>query len=230
MPCPDDEVGRRLITHPDVAAVILTGGLDTARLFLSWRPDLRLHAETSGKNAIVVTAAADLDLAVKDLVHSAFGHAGQKCSAASLAIVEQSVLDDGRLLAKLADATRSLHVGPASDPATDVGPLIHPPIGALERALTRLDEGERWLVRPHQVDDRGYLWAPGIRVGVQPGSFFHQTECFGPVLGIMGARAIWPRPSSGRTPRTSGSPVVCTASTPPRSTTGWIASRSATRT
>jgi RHH-type proline utilization regulon transcriptional repressor/proline dehydrogenase/delta 1-pyrroline-5-carboxylate dehydrogenase len=190
LPCPDDDAGRRLVTHPDVGAVILTGAYDTARMFLSWRPDLRLHAEMSGKNAIVVTAAADLDLAVADLVRSAFGHAGQKCSAASLAIVEQSVLDDGRFLAKLSDATRSLIVGPASDSATDVAPLVRPLEDPLARALTTLDDGERWLVQPRPLDEGGRLWTPGIRTGVRPGSFFHLTECFGPVLGVMAARNL----------------------------------------
>ena len=70
VPCPDDEAGRRLITHQGVDAVILTGAWDTARMFLGWRPELRLHAETSGKNAIVVTATADLDEAIADLVRS----------------------------------------------------------------------------------------------------------------------------------------------------------------
>jgi RHH-type proline utilization regulon transcriptional repressor/proline dehydrogenase/delta 1-pyrroline-5-carboxylate dehydrogenase len=190
VPCADDEVGRALITDARVAAVILTGAADTAAQFLAWKPDLRLHAETSGKNAIVVTAAADLDLAVTDLVNSAFGHAGQKCSAASLAIVEQSVLDDRRFLAKLADATRSLHVGPATDPAVDVGPLIGPPSERLVRALTRLDAGERWLVEPRRLDEHGLLWSPGVRLGVAPGSFLHLTECFGPVLGVMAARDL----------------------------------------
>ena len=187
LPCRDDEAGRRLITHPHVDAVVLTGSLETAAMFLDWRPDLRLLAETSGKNAIVVTAAADLDVAVADVVRSAFGHAGQKCSAASLAIVERSVLEDGRFLRKLADATRTLVVGGAADPATEVGPLIHAPAPALARALTQLDPGEAWLVRPAPVGDDPQRWSPGIKTGVQAGSWFHHTECFGPVLGIMAA-------------------------------------------
>src|SRR4029077_16071446 len=74
---PDTDVGRRLVTHPDVGAVILTGAAETAAMFLEWAPRRRLLAETSGKNALVVTAAADRDLAVRDLVTSAFAHAGQ---------------------------------------------------------------------------------------------------------------------------------------------------------
>ncbi len=183
--CPDNEVGRRLVTHPDVAAVVLTGGLDTARRFLDWRPSMRLFAETSGKNAMVITAAADEDAAIKDLVRSAFGHAGQKCSAASLAIVEAPLYDDERFLGRLADAVRSVRVGPATDLATMTGPLIGPPSPQLQRALTTLDPGERWLVEPREIDS--HVWTPGVRMGVRQGSWFQRTECFGPVLGLIRA-------------------------------------------
>ncbi len=187
LPCPDDEVGRTLITHAGVGAVVLTGARSTAELFLGWKPSLRLHAETSGKNALIITASADVELAVKDLVKSAFAHAGQKCSAASLAIVEASVYDDPSFFRRLADATRTLHVGPGHDVRTDVGPLIDPPTGSLLRALTTLEAGESWLVEPRRLDDSGRLWSPGIRIGVRGGSWFHHNECFGPVLGIMRA-------------------------------------------
>jgi RHH-type transcriptional regulator, proline utilization regulon repressor / proline dehydrogenase / delta 1-pyrroline-5-carboxylate dehydrogenase len=185
--CPDGDVGRHLVTHPDVDAVVLTGSYDTARLFLDWRPDLHLLGETSGKNALVVTARADLDQAVADLVRSAFGHAGQKCSAASLAIVEAEAHDHPPFLRQLADAVESLVVGPSTDLATSMGPLIAPPGEALLRALTTLDPGERWLVEPRLLSDDGRLWRPGVKTGVRPGSWFHQTECFGPVLGVMRA-------------------------------------------
>ena len=184
---PDNEVGQHLITHDDVDLVMLTGSYLTADLFVGWKPDINLMAETSGKNALVITAAADVDQAIKDLVRSAFGHAGQKCSAASLAIVEASVYDDPTFHRRLADAVRSLHVGDATDPATKVGPVINPPSGPLERALHTLEPGEEWLVEPTMLDDSGRLWSPGVRVGVKPGSWFHLTECFGPVLGIMRA-------------------------------------------
>ena len=190
VPAADDDAGRRLVTHPDVAAVILTGAHATAELFHSWRPALRLHAETSGKNALVISAAADLDEAVADLVTSAFGHAGQKCSAASLAIIEAPLHDDPRFLERIRDAAATLRVGPAADLATDVGPLIEPPGPILERALTQLDPDERWLLRPECRSADRRLWTPGIRIGVRPGSWFARTECFGPVLGIMRARDL----------------------------------------
>jgi RHH-type proline utilization regulon transcriptional repressor/proline dehydrogenase/delta 1-pyrroline-5-carboxylate dehydrogenase len=195
--CPDDEVGRRLITHDDVATVVLTGSYATARQFLDWKPQLRLLAETSGKNAIVVTEAADIDAAIRDVVRSAFGHAGQKCSAASLLILTAAVYDDGEFLPRLAAAVRSVRVGEADDPATMMAPLIGAPSETLLRGLTVLDAGERWLVEPRErfaaepgEDGEGITsrrWTPGVRLGVAAGSWFHQTECFGPVLGVMRA-------------------------------------------
>ena len=182
---PEDEVGRHLLTSVD--AVVLTGGTDTAELFRSWDPRLRLFAETSGKNALVITPHADLDLAVADLVSSAFGHAGQKCSAASLAICVGDVYDSPRFRRQLIDAVESLDVGVAHHPTTTMGPLIGEPNPRLARAFTTLDAGEEWLVEPRPLDDARELWSPGVRLGVQPGSWFHQTECFGPVLGLVRA-------------------------------------------
>ena len=182
---PDNALGRHLITHPGIHGAVLTGAYQTAELFRSWRPDLRLFAETSGKNALVITPNADIDLAVEHLAQSAFGHSGQKCSAASLAICVGDVYESPRFRRQLVDAVTSLAVGPSTDLATDMGPTIQEPEGKLLRALTKLDEGERWLVEPRRMGDS--IWSPGIRVGVQPDSWFHRTECFGPVLGLMAA-------------------------------------------
>ncbi len=185
---PDDEVGQRLVTGVD--GVILTGSIETAQLFQGWKPELALFAETSGKNAIVITPNADLDVAVADLVRSAFGHAGQKCSAASLAICVGEVYDSPRFRRQLADAVESLAVGPATSLGSVMGPLIGPPGEKLARGLTALDAGETWLVEPRPLDAEGRLWRPGVRLGVRPGSWFHQNECFGPVLGLMAARDL----------------------------------------
>jgi RHH-type proline utilization regulon transcriptional repressor/proline dehydrogenase/delta 1-pyrroline-5-carboxylate dehydrogenase len=187
VPTRDDDSGRRLVTHGDVDAVILTGAFETAQMFIQWKPSLNLLAETSGKNSMVITSFADIDLAVKDLVHSAFSHAGQKCSASSIAIVERSVMDNPAFLRQLVDAVESLSVGPGYGPGTVVGPIIRRAEPSLERALTTLDDGEFWLVTPQQLDDGGLLWRPGVKVGVRPASWSHQHEWFGPVLGIMTA-------------------------------------------
>ncbi|MGH1504267.1 MAG: bifunctional proline dehydrogenase/L-glutamate gamma-semialdehyde dehydrogenase, partial [Acidimicrobiales bacterium] len=183
VPTDDDACGRRVIET--AAAVVLTGASETAELFRSWNPELRLFAETSGKNALVITPSADLDLAIADLVRSAFGHAGQKCSAASLAICVGGVARSERFRRQLVDAVTSLTVGAADDPAATVGPLIGTPNPRLARALTRLDAGESWLVEPRLLDADHHRWTPGVRTGVQPGSWFARTECFGPVLGIV---------------------------------------------
>jgi RHH-type proline utilization regulon transcriptional repressor/proline dehydrogenase/delta 1-pyrroline-5-carboxylate dehydrogenase len=187
LPCPDDEVGRALVTDARADGVILTGSVETARLFLGWRPDLALFAETSGKNAIIVTSLADRDQAIRDLVRSAFGHNGQKCSAASLAICEAEVYDDPDFRRQLRDAAASLDVGSAWELTSRITPLTQAPGAALHRALTVLDEGEEWLLEPERRAVSTRLWSPGIKLGVRPGSFFHRTECFGPVLGLMRA-------------------------------------------
>jgi len=187
----EGELGRELIAHPDVDRVILTGSFETAALFRSWRHDLALHAETSGKNAIVIAPSADLDLAVADLVKSAFAHAGQKCSAASLAILVGPVGRSRRFARQLVDAARSMHVAWPEDPRAEVGPVIEPPQDKLKWALTELDPDEKWLLKPREIPgSEGRLWTPGIRLGVQPGSRFHREEFFGPVLGIMHAPTL----------------------------------------
>ncbi len=187
VPTRDDDTGRRLVTHDGVDAVILTGSFDTARLFTSWKPDITLLAETSGKNAIVISSYADIDLAVKDLVQSAFGHAGQKCSAASLAIVDQTIYEDPAFFRQLSDAVQSLVVGPSYDLATTVGPIIRGAEPMLTRALEQLDAGEAWLVRPEAIDESQLQWRPGVKIGVTPGSWSDQHEWFGPVLAVMPA-------------------------------------------
>ena len=190
VPTTDDEIGKSLVTDERVDAVILTGGYETARLFLSWKPEMNLLAETSGKNSLIITALADHDLAIKDLVYSAFGHNGQKCSAASLAILEAEVYDNPAFMRQLKDAAASLKVGSAWDLSSRVTPLIHAPSGVLEHALTKLAPGEKWLLEPCMIDGNPNLWSPGIVTGVKRGSFLHRTECFGPVLAVMRAKNL----------------------------------------
>ncbi|MEL7208073.1 MAG: aldehyde dehydrogenase family protein, partial [Actinomycetota bacterium] len=114
---------------------------------------------------------------------------GQKCSAASLAICIGDAYHSARFRRQLSDAVRSIEVGPADALATTMGPLMGGPNQRLDRALRRLDPGEDWLVEPRrQVASN--QWTPGVRLGVQAGGWFHTTECFGPVLGLMPARDL----------------------------------------
>ncbi|QSB22051.1 proline dehydrogenase family protein [Curtobacterium sp. 24E2] len=186
----ENDLGQQLIASPLVDQVILTGAYETAELFRSFRPDLPLLAETSGKNAVIVTPSSDLDLAVKDVVASAFGHAGQKCSAASLVVMVGSVAKSKRFRNQLLDAVSSLTVGYPTDPTTQMGPVIEPASGKLLAGLTTLGAGETWAVEPKQLDETGKLWSPGVRQGVRRGSEFHRTEYFGPILGMMTADTL----------------------------------------
>ncbi|HYO25871.1 MAG TPA: aldehyde dehydrogenase family protein, partial [Lacipirellulaceae bacterium] len=130
----------------------------------------------------------DRDLAIKNVLHSAFSHSGQKCSATSLLILEDEVYHDRRFRDTLCDAVESLRVGSVWDLATKMGPLIHPPAGPMERALKELEPGESWAVMPRlHIDGNPCLVSPGVKWGVSPGSFTHSTELFGPVLGVMRA-------------------------------------------
>lgn len=188
--CADDPIGSKLIADTRVNCVCLTGATSTAKHFLKLRPDLDLIAETGGKNAMIITGMSDRDLAIKDLIQSAFGHAGQKCSATSLAVLEGEVYDDPHFRAQLKDAVESMKVASAWDPSAKITPLIRSPHESLLRALTHLDEGEEWLVAPEQSQENPNLWSPGVKLGVKDGSFSHQTELFGPVLSLIRARTL----------------------------------------
>ncbi|MEG0213087.1 MAG: proline dehydrogenase family protein [Glutamicibacter sp.] len=186
----DRSLGQQLVSDERVDRLILTGGYETAELFRSFRKDLPLLAETSGKNAIIVTPNADLDLAARDVVQSAFGHAGQKCSAASLVVLVGSVAESRRFNNQLIDAVKSLKVGYPWNPESQMGPLIGEPGEKLKRGLTTLGAGERWAIEPKQLDDSGKLYSPGVRYDVARGSEYHKTEYFGPILGVMTAKTL----------------------------------------
>lgn len=186
----EGDAGKTLMSHEDVDNVILTGASDTGQLFRSWRPEMNLSAETSGKNALIITPAADPDLAIADLYDSAFGHSGQKCSAASLVIFVGAAGKSDRLRNQLLDAVRTLKVGPGFEVETTMNGLVEPPSDKLLRGLTQLDPGEKWLIKPEKLNEEGTLWSPGVRDNVQPGSWYHLNECFGPVLGIMHAETL----------------------------------------
>jgi RHH-type proline utilization regulon transcriptional repressor/proline dehydrogenase/delta 1-pyrroline-5-carboxylate dehydrogenase len=126
LPGRGSEAGQALVDSPDVAMVAFTGSravgtqlhADVARA----HPPKALVAEMGGKNPVLVFADADLDEAVEGILRSAFGHAGQKCSAASRVLVAAPVFD--RLRDRLVEASRSLAVGPAEAPGTQVNPII----------------------------------------------------------------------------------------------------------
>ncbi|MFV0339037.1 MAG: proline dehydrogenase family protein [Parachlamydiaceae bacterium] len=186
VPC-KDEVASTLVISPKIRMAVLTGSTETAKLFLSMRPGIDLAAETGGKNALIVTALADRDLAVKDAVQSAFGFSGQKCSACSLLVLEKEVYEDPKFKKQLRDAVCSLKSGSAWDPSVKVNPLITEPKGPLLKAL---QEGGEWLLKPEIDRNDSSLITPGIMWGVKPGSLFHMNEFFGPVLSVIKAKDL----------------------------------------
>ena len=157
-----------LISDPRVERVILTGAYETAELFRSFRPDLPLLAETSGKNAIIVTPSADMDLAVQGRRRSAFGHAGQKCSAASLVILVGSVARLGAVPASARRRGELLTVGRPWDPTSQMGPLIKPAGGKLLGRSPRSSRASDGWSSP-AAGRAGALWKPGVRDGVAAG-------------------------------------------------------------
>jgi RHH-type proline utilization regulon transcriptional repressor/proline dehydrogenase/delta 1-pyrroline-5-carboxylate dehydrogenase len=169
----DPRLGAALIASPVVGRVVSTA-----------------DATAPGVNTVIVTPSADPDTAIPGIVRGAFARSGQAADAVSVAILVGSVGTSASFRRRLADAVTALEVGEAVDPASDVGPLLASPTGAVERALTALGPGESWLVRPRLLGEGDRLWTPAIRDGVRPGSPFLSASRVGPVLGLVVA-ATW---------------------------------------
>ncbi|MFY9142590.1 proline dehydrogenase family protein, partial [Sulfuricurvum sp.] len=191
LPTSGESAGKYLITDPLVDFVIFTGGETTAYAMIKARPDLHLSAETGGKDATIVTALADRDQAIKNVVASAFNNSGQKCSATSLLILEKEVYEDPHFKQTLIDAASSLQVGSVWDFQNRIGALITPPSGKLKYSLDYLSANESWALEPSYGDDNNpYMLRPSIRWGTKNGDFCHMNELFGPVLSVMRAESL----------------------------------------
>ncbi|MDR3217819.1 MAG: bifunctional proline dehydrogenase/L-glutamate gamma-semialdehyde dehydrogenase [Dysgonamonadaceae bacterium] len=174
-----------LTAHPSVKHVILTGGTDTAFRLLENSPRTPLSAETGGKNAIIITANADQDHAILNVVSSAFSNAGQKCSACSLLLLDKKTYNDETFKSKLKDAVTSLRTGSVWDTMNYVGPMIDNHNEKLLHAIEHLDEGESWLVAPEFVDEKKYILKPTVKWGVKPESYTFKNELFAPLLSVV---------------------------------------------
>jgi acyl-CoA reductase-like NAD-dependent aldehyde dehydrogenase/nicotinamidase-related amidase len=186
----DAGTAQALIAHPLVAAATLTGsqraGLDAA--LLCARRGIPLQAELGGNNAAIVMADADLAATARALAGSAFGFAGQRCTATRRIIVEDTARE--RFTDMLLRAVGELRVGDPLDSATRVGPLISAAkreevAAATRRALAQ--DGGRLLCGGVSPDGAGSWYAPTLIDGLAPDAALVQEETFGPVAVIQGA-------------------------------------------
>jgi len=185
------EVGERLVRHPDVPVITLTGSRDTGVAVLKSAADnlKHVHLELGGKNAIIVLDDADLDLAVEGIVWSAFGTSGQRCTAASRVIVQKGVYDD--LQSRLVAAAEKLRLGPGWEEGVDVGPVINQ--GALDKidSYTQIgkDEGAKLLTGGEVASGNGlgegFFYRPTIFGDVDPQMRVAQEEIFGPTTALI---------------------------------------------
>ncbi|MFQ5581860.1 MAG: L-glutamate gamma-semialdehyde dehydrogenase [Mariprofundaceae bacterium] len=193
LPADGATTGEHLVTHPDVHIIAFTGSCEVGcriQQLAAAGLDTQSHvkkiiAEMGGKNAVIVDTDADLDDAVAGIVGSAFGYAGQKCSACSRLIVVGDVYNE--LLERLAHATQSIIVGDPVQPQTFMGPVIS--ASARQRIETVIEQGRQSADLVLQKDvsgiGEGFYVGPAIFTNVDPGSPLAQEEIFGPVLAVM---------------------------------------------
>ncbi len=189
-------VGDRLVKHPDVRVITLTGSRETGvEVMRNAAEGLKhVHLELGGKNAIIVLDDADLELAVEGILWSAFGTSGQRCTAASRVIVQDGVYEP--LQSKLVAAAENMRLGPGWEDDTDVGPVINK--AALEKihSYTGIgkDEGAKLLtggeVATNNGLDKGFFYRPTIFGDVDPQMRVAQEEIFGPTTALIRVRDV----------------------------------------
>jgi acyl-CoA reductase-like NAD-dependent aldehyde dehydrogenase len=191
-----ESVGERLVKHPDVPLISLTGSHEVGvRTAENGAPLLKhIHLELGGKNAIIVMDDADLELAVDGIIWSAFGTSGQRCTAASRVIAGKGVYD--ALQSQLVARAERLRLGNGLEKDTDVGPVINRP--ALEKihSYTEIGEGEgAKLLTGGEIAtenglDKGNFYRPTIFGDVEPDMRIAQEEIFGPTTALIRASDV----------------------------------------
>ncbi|WP_332641348.1 bifunctional proline dehydrogenase/L-glutamate gamma-semialdehyde dehydrogenase PutA [Brevundimonas sp.] len=183
-----ETVGAALVSHPGIDGVAFTGGTDTATMInkaLAARPGaiIPFIAETGGLNGMFVDTTALKEQVIDDVILSAFGSSGQRCSALRLLYVPHDAAD--ALIEGLKGALAAQVVGDPSDPATDIGPVIDAEARAmLEAHLERLGGDAKIVARAELPagSDKGHLFAPTIAEIPTPD--YLEREVFGPILHV----------------------------------------------
>jgi RHH-type proline utilization regulon transcriptional repressor/proline dehydrogenase/delta 1-pyrroline-5-carboxylate dehydrogenase len=199
LPGVGEVVGARLVAHPDVATIAFTGSRAVGHAICRSAVETstgvvgikRVIAEMGGKNAIIVDDDADLDEAVPGVLQSAFGYAGQKCSACSRVVVTSRVHD--AFVQRLTEAAGALLVGKAEDPASSLGPLIDEEARARVQKYVAMGERDGNIAFRGRLEpgtEHGYFAAPVIVTDIAPDSPLAQEEVFGPVLVVLRAKDI----------------------------------------
>ena len=188
-----EDVGEYLVTHPLINIIAFTGSREVglrintlaAQTTEGQRGIKKVIAEMGGKNAIIVDDDADLDEAVHGTVASAFGYAGQKCSACSRVIVVEPAYEV--FLKRLTEATRSLHIGPAETPSTIIPPLIDQAAQQKVQDYIAIGKDEGRLVLQMSTPADGYYVGPVVFTDISRQARIAQEEIFGPVLTVFKA-------------------------------------------
>jgi RHH-type proline utilization regulon transcriptional repressor/proline dehydrogenase/delta 1-pyrroline-5-carboxylate dehydrogenase len=197
LPGVGEDIGAYLVAHPAIAGIAFTGskevGLAINASAAQFRPGQRqikrVIAELGGKNALIVDDDADIDQAVPAAAYSAFGYAGQKCSAASRLIIVDAVYDE--MVSRLAGATRELRVGHPREMGVQVGPVIDEDAYARVQSYIELGATEATVVQPDRERSAGgYFVEPTIILDAKPSARVAREEIFGPVLTVLRARDI----------------------------------------
>lgn len=183
----DKAAALALVRHPLVRAVTFTGGVAGAEALLQAAGAKKFVSELGSNAANVVLADADIEMAARKIAAAAFEASGQQCISAQRVIVEQAAF--APFVERFVAASRSLRVGPAHDPATDVGPMVS--AAAAERVRAMCDDaisrGARYALEPVA---RGALLSPAILVDVAPEARLWTEEVFGPVALVRPARDV----------------------------------------
>lgn len=188
--CSDDVLESSFIHSKDIKVVFYSGRSRRARKWIRLNPELELSGNLDGKNTMIITSYADRDVAIRDLITSAFSFSGQNLAAPSLAILEEEVFEDSSFMAKLQDAAASLEIGDPKELDNMIHPIMHEPDDLLFKALTTLQNGEEWLLKPRVDSKNPNLYSPGIKLGVKEGSLFYQNIFQAPLLGVMKAKNL----------------------------------------
>ena len=192
-----EEVGDHLVRHPDVSFITFTGSKEVglainaaaAQTIAGQRHVKRVIAEMGGKNALIVDADADLDQAIPAAISSAFGFAGQKCSAASRIILLDAIYDDA--LARLVGAAQELRVGHPREMSVQMGPVIDADAQARVRRYAETSGGAgRVVLGRDDVPGEGYFVGPHIVADVSPDAPVAREEIFGPLVAVLRARDL----------------------------------------